>query len=298
MKIGIDLGGSHIAIGIINEKGEILEKKETDLDRTKTNSLEEFIKIYLTETVKYFIQKYSIEKIGVASPGTPKDGKITALVNLGIQKLDISEILHQVCDVPVTIQNDAKCAGIAEKQYGSLKNYSDAVFICLGTGIGGAVFVDNKLLTPKRNPGFELGHMIIEKDGKLCNCGKKGCFETYCSMKRWKNKLIDILKLPKDTTAQDLLAIIEENKNDEIIKKEIDIFLEDLLVGLSNIIDIFEPQAICIGGSFVYFEEILYKGLVEKYYAKRYMFNKQEIPDLKLAKLGNDAGMIGAGDKV
>lgn len=302
MKIGIDLGGSHIGIGVIDENGNVIEKNETDLKQNidlnfKENiNIEEFIKTYIAQNVKNYIEKYNIEKIGIASPGTPKDGKITTLVNLGIQELNITEILKQVCDCNISIRNDAKCAAIAEKKYGSLKEYDDCVFICLGTGIGGAVFVDGKLLTPKRNPGFELGHMIIEKDGKLCNCGKKGCFETYCSMKRLKNKLIDLLELPKDTTAQDLLKVLKQHKNQENVKIAIDTYLDDLIVGLSNIIDIFEPEAICLGGSFVYFEEILYEKLVEKYYAKRYIFNKQNMPDLKLAKLSNDAGMIGAGE--
>lgn len=295
MKIGIDLGGSHIGIGIINESGKIIEKREIDLDIEKNSNIEEFIKKYLTNNIKDFIQKYTIETIGVASPGTPKAGKITTLVNLGIKDLNITKLLTEICNVPIIICNDAKCAGLAEKKYGSLKTYSDAVFICLGTGIGGAVFVDNKLLTPKRNPGFELGHMIIAKDGNLCNCGKKGCFETYCSMKRLKNKLIDTLLLKKDISAQELLQILKKRKNEEKIKIVIDNYLEDLIIGISNIIDIFEPEAICLGGGFVYFEEILYEGLVEKYYAKRYVFNKQNLPDIKLATLGNDAGMIGAG---
>lgn len=295
MKIGIDLGGSHIGIGIINESGKIIEKREIDLDIEKNSNIEEFIKKYLTNNIKDFIQKYTIETIGVASPGTPKAGKITTLVNLGIKDLNITKLLTEICNVPIIICNDAKCAGLAEKKYGSLKTYSDAVFICLGTGIGGAVFVDNKLLTPKRNPGFELGHMIIAKDGNLCNCGKKGCFETYCSMKRLKSKLIDILLLKKDISAQELLQILKKRKNEEKIKIVIDNYLEDLIIGISNIIDIFEPEAICLGGGFVYFEEILYEGLVEKYYAKRYVFNKQNLPDIKLATLGNDAGMIGAG---
>ena len=295
MKIGIDLGGSHIGIGIINESGKIIEKREIDLDIEKNSNIEEFIKKYLTYNIKDFIQKYTIETIGVASPGTPKAGKITTLVNLGIKDLNITKLLTEICNGPIIICNDAKCAGLAEKKYGSLKTYSDAVFICLGTGIGGAVFVDNKLLTPKRNPGFELGHMIIAKDGNLCNCGKRGCFETYCSMKRLKNKLIDILSLKKDISAQELLQILKKRKNEEKIKIVIDNYLEDLIIGISNIIDIFEPEAICLGGGFVYFEEILYEGLVEKYYAKRYVFNKQNLPDIKLATLGNDAGMIGAG---
>ena len=296
MKIGIDLGGSHIGIGVINENGDILEKKETDLDVKKGNDVENFIKKYLIDNVKDFIQRYPIQVIGVASPGTPKSGKINTLVNLGIQEFDITKMFKEICDIPIVLRNDAKCAGLAEKRYGSLKLYQDAVFICLGTGIGGAVFVDNQLLIPKRNPGFELGHMIIEKDGKLCNCGKKGCFETYCSIKRWKNNLIDLLQLPKDTDAQELLRILKERKKEKIIQQAVDIYLEDLMVGISNIIDIFEPEAICLGGSFVYFEDILYEGLVEKYFAKRYVFNKQSLPELKLAMLGNDAGMIGAGE--
>lgn len=299
MKIGIDLGGSHIGIGIINENGKIIEKRETELINEKENNIEEFIKSYISYNVKELIQKYNdIKIIGVASPGTPKNGKITTLVNLGINELDIKEIISNVCNLPIRLCNDAKCAGLAEKQYGSLKKYSDAVFICLGTGIGGAVFLDNKLLIPRRNPGFELGHMIIEKDGKLCNCGKKGCFETYCSMKRLKNELIDEMSLPKDIPSQQLLQTLKKRKKEENVKQIVNTYIENLIVGLSNIIDIFEPEAICLGGSFVYFEEVLYESLVEKYYAKRYVFNKQNLPDIKLAQLGNDAGMIGAGELI
>lgn len=299
MKIGIDLGGSHIGIGIINENGNIIEKRETELINEKENNIQEFIKSYISYNVKELIQNYDdIKIIGVASPGTPKNGKITSLVNLGINELDIEEIISNVCNLPIRLCNDAKCAGLAEKQYGSLKKYSDAVFICLGTGIGGAVFLDNKLLIPRRNPGFELGHMIIEKDGKLCNCGKKGCFETYCSMKRLKNELIDEMSLPKDIPSQELLQTLKKRKKEENVKQIVNTYIENLIVGLSNIIDIFEPEAICLGGSFVYFEEVLYESLVEKYYAKRYVFNKQNLPDIKLAKLGNDAGMIGAGELI
>lgn len=298
MRIGIDLGGSHIGIGVIDENGKIVIKRETDLDVEKNSDIEEFIKTYLIDNIKSFIKNYNIKVIGVASPGTPNDGKITTLVNLGIQELDIKKLFQEICDIPVIIRNDAKCAGLAEKKYGSLKPYSDAAFICLGTGIGGAVFTNNRLLEPKRNPGYEIGHMIIEKNGKLCNCGKRGCFETYCSMKRLKNKLIDLLLLPKETSSKELLKTLKQQKQEESVKKAIDIYLDDLIIGISNIIDIFEPEAICLGGSFVYFEDVLYERLIEKYYAKRYVFNKQSLPELKLAMLGNDAGIIGAGEKL
>ena len=294
MRIGIDLGGSHIGIGVIGQQGEIVEKQEVDLLKEEGNNIEKFIQNYLEKNVQDILNKYTIEAIGIASPGTPKNGKITTMVNLGIQEFDITGVLRKITNLPIQIRNDAKCAGLAEKQYGALKSYEDAVFLCLGTGIGGSAFFQGKELIPKRNPGLEIGHMIIKKDGNLCKCGKKGCFETYCSMKSFKNQLIQILEVNKSITAKELLEELNLRKKEEKVQELLDNYTENLLVGLSNIIDIFEPQAICFGGSFVYFEKVLYELLVEKYYAKRYVFNKESLPDLKLAKLGNDAGMIGA----
>ena len=289
MKIGIDLGGSHIGIGIIGEQGTILEKQEVDLLKEERNNLQEFIQNYLEKSVQKILKQYVIEGIGVASPGTPSQGKITTLVNLGIREFDITSFFRKMTDVPIQIRNDAKCAGLAEKKYGALKPYEDAVFLCLGTGIGGSAFLQGKELIPKRNPGLEIGHMIIKKDGNLCKCGKKGCFETYCSMKSLKNKLIQILEVNKSITSKELLEKLIFNQNEEKVQKFLQEYTENLIIGLSNVIDIFEPQAICLGGSFVYFEEVLYELLVEKYYTKRYVFNKGSLPELKLAKLVNDA---------
>ena len=297
MKIGVDLGGSHIAIGVIDENGKIIEKYEEDLKDKNINNALFFLIKFLEINITKIIKKYEIEAIGIATPGTPKEGKITSLVNLGIEEFDITKVIKEICDLPIYIRNDAKCAAIAEKKYGSLKKYQDAVFMCLGTGIGGAVFVNNKLLIPKRNPGFELGHMIIEKNGHLCNCGKRGCFETYCSIKRFKNRIINELKLAKDIEPQKLILELEKRKNEENIKQIIEEFTDNLIIGISNIIDIFEPEAICFGGSFIYFESILYEKLIQKYYEKRYIFNKENMPKLTLAKLGNDAGIIGAIEK-
>ena len=322
MKIGIDIGGSHIGIGVVDENGKIIEKCETDLYNKCINNIElnncqantnskpvlngcnnilkqnnditEFIETYIVENIKKLQKNYNIDVIGIASPGTPKNGKITTMVNLGINELDITSIIKKAYNGKILIKNDAKCAGLAEKTYGSLKNYSDCVFLCLGTGIGGSVFINNKLLQPKRYPAFEIGHMIIEKDGKACNCGKKGCFETYCSIKRFKNELIQNLNLNEEILAKDLLKILQEEKQNEKVQKIIKEYINNLIVGLSNIIDIFEPEAISLGGSFVYFEDILYNELLKTYNERKYVFNKEKLPELTLATLGNDAGIIGA----
>lgn len=298
MKIGIDIGGSHVGIGVVDDKGNLVEKIETDISSETTQNLKQYIEKYMQEKVKQYLKKYpSIEVIGVASPGTPQGGTVTALWNLGIEELKVEESLKKVCSLPIIVRNDAKAAAIAEKKFGSLKPYQDAIFLCPGTGIGGATFIDGKLLTPKRYPGMEIGHMIIEKDGKQCACGKKGCFETYASMKQFKKRVIEVLDFPKEIEAKKLLAILKEHQQEEKLQQLILEYLEYLIIGLSNLIDIFEPEAICFGGSFVYFKDILFDRLVTIFEERRYVFNKETLPVLTLATLGNDAGMIGAGER-
>ena len=293
MKIGIDMGGSHVAIGIVNENGKIIEKFEKDI-KTVGDQAKAEISTYIIEIISKIKENHNIEKIGIGSPGTPRDGVLTNLINLKIKEFDISSILMEHFDIPVLLKNDAKCAGLAEKTYGALKEYQDAVFLCLGTGIGASVFMNGKELKPIQNPGMEIGHMVIDKNGIKCNCGKTGCFETLCSVKRLKDKLIDEMNLSKEVSSKELLEILKWRAKEENIKKILEEYIDNLNIGLSNIIDIFAPQAICLGGGFVYFEEILYKPFLEKYYNERKSFYKDGIPDIKLALLGNDAGIIGA----
>lgn len=293
MKIGIDMGGSHVAIGIVNENGKIIEKFEKDI-KTVGDQAKAEISTYIIEIISKIKENHNIEKIGIGSPGTPRDGVLTNLINLKIKEFDISSILMEHFDIPVLLKNDAKCAGLAEKTYGALKEYQDAVFLCLGTGIGASVFMNGKELKPIQNPGMEIGHMAIDKNGIKCNCGKTGCFETLCSVKRLKDKLIDEMNLSKEVSSKELLEILKWRAKEENIKKILEEYIDNLNIGLSNIIDIFAPQAICLGGGFVYFEEILYKPFLEKYYNERKSFYKDRIPDIKLALLGNDAGIIGA----
>lgn len=226
--------------------------------------------------------------------GTPKNGVLTNLVNLKIKDFDITSILKKHFDIPVILKNDAKCAGLAEKTYGALKEYQNAVFLCLGTGIGASVFMGGEELQLRRNLGMEIGHMVIDKNGIECNCDKRGCFEAYCSIKRLKNKLIDAMNLSKEISSKELLKILKLRCQEISVKKILDEYIGNLNIGLSNIIDIFAPQVICLGGGFVYFKDILYEPFLEKYYNENKLFYKDEIPDIKLAVLGNDAGIIGA----
>ena len=294
MKIGIDLGGSHIAIGVIDDKGYIVEKIEKRLLYKDKKNIKETIENYIIKNTNELMSKYKIKEIGIAVPGTIKDGIILKSVNLGVSDYNIIDNLKKGINLPIKIRNDAKCAAIAENKIGALKDYSRSVFLTLGTGIGGAVIINNKLLDTGELPGCEFGHVIIQKDGLKCNCGKNGCFEKYASMKALKTNLRQVLGVDEKTRGQELLDIIRKNPDNEELNKVIDEYIEYLSIGLSNLINIFEPEAIGIGGSFVYFSDVLLDKLIKNIIKKQYLFNTRKKLIIIPAALGNDAGIIGA----
>lgn len=298
MKVGIDLGGSHIAIGVVDSSGVIIEKIEKRLKNAEKRTIEKSIEEYIIENAKLLMKKYKISEIGIAIPGTVSDDKVIKSVNLGLENYEIVKKLKSKIQVPIKIRNDAKCAAIAENTYGRLKSYNRSIFLTLGTGIGGAVIINNKLLDTGNLPGCEIGHMSIEKDGILCKCGRKGCFEKYASMKILKDNLRKALGYDEKVSGKELFEIIRSNtpesKNYDIIEKILKQYIEDLSIGIANLINIFEPEAIGIGGSFVYFEEVLLNRLKTEIISKNILFNPRENIIIKTAILENDAGIIGA----
>ena len=297
MKIGIDLGGSHIGIGLIEQNNlkAVVDKFFTQEDRKNIetailNNIDELINKILEENE---LSIKDIEKIGVASPGTVTNGHIISW-NLGLKDFDLQTKLIEKYNLPVKIRNDGKCAALAEKKYGAMKNYDDCVFINIGTGIGGAAFIDGKLLEPKRFSGFEFGHITLVKDGLECTCGKKGCFERYASIKALKNRITNTLGIDgTDISGQYLREELMVKYHDEV-QDDINEFIDYLRIGVCNLIDIFEPEIICFGGSFSYYEghPVLNK-LIEEINKPESTFNKTSVK-IVTAELKNDAGIIGA----
>lgn len=298
MQIGIDLGGSHIAIGVVNKEGKIVEKTEKSLKGIEKKKIKNVIEETIVENVKRFQKEYEITKMGIAIPGTVTNNTVIKSVNLGLENYDIVDNLKKNIDLPIQIRNDAKCAALSENTYGCLKGYNRSIFLTLGTGIGGAVIINNELLDTGDLPGCEIGHMVIEKDGLLCNCGRKGCFEKYASMKTFKNNLRSELGYNEKVSGKELLAIIKNTKPQEEnylkIEKVITEYIENLSIGIANLVNIFEPEAIGIGGSFVYFEEVLLEALRKSLLEKDKLFNPRKDINIQTAVLGNDAGIIGA----
>lgn len=304
MKVGIDLGGSHVAIGLVDENHEIIEKRTYYMNDKGVVTLENYILSSIVHGINEILNSTSyklnqIESIGIATPGNPKDGCIKNVVNLGIKEFDIANKLKVALggsksNIEIKLQNDGKCAALAEKFNGSLREYDDCVFLCIGTGIGGAAFFNGQFLKPKRNSGFEFGHMIIKKDGEQCNCGNKGCFEAYCSKRKFKSQMQEILGIEKYVGAVELTQAINENMLDTRVSNLLEEYVDNLAIGISNIINILEPEAISIGGSMSHYESLILDRLREKIYNGEYLFNKENPPKILVAQSGNDAGIIGA----
>lgn len=291
MKVGIDIGGSHIGIGLVDNNGSIILKEEKFIKDKK--DIEETIEKFIIETVIQMSSIHEIESIGIAIPGTVSDNKIIKAVNLGIENYDLAGNLEKILKTKVRLKNDAKCAVLAEQKYGRLKECDNGVFLCIGTGVGGAVIYNGKLLEGKDVPGFEISHMIIHKDGKMCNCGKKGCFETYASLKRFKEKISQEFGL-NTLSGKVVREFIRNNSGNLKLKSIIEDYIEDLSIGISNIVNIFEPDIICIGGSFAEYEDILFKPLKSALLDSNLLFNQRHDITIEYANLKNDAGIIGA----
>lgn len=297
MKIGIDVGGSHVGLGIIDKDGKLLLKNEMDYlfynEDMSQIVIDSIIGLIYKTLRENNIDKKDIELIGITFPGTVSGGIVVKAENLGIENLNIEEELKKEFDAPIYLQNDAKSAAKAEKYFGSLKEYDDALFLIIGTGVGGAAFLGGELLIPKRYSGLEVGHMVIHKDGEKCNCGRSGCFEAYASMKRLKLKIQKEFELP-DIDGKNIKKFMLENKDNQKLNDIIDRYIEYLTIGICNLINIFEPEIISIGGSFAHYKEILVDRLEKKLSERKELYNKESIPKIVVAELKNDAGIIGA----
>ena len=298
IRIGVDIGGSRVVVGDI-KNGNLIDMSGIDLSKQDKQNIKEALVNHILELINEVLDDTQlsiseIDMIGIAAPGTIKDNIIVKSPNLGLFKFDIISELQKTINLPMQIRNDSKCAAIAEKYYGSLKDADDCVFLCMGTGIGAAVFMGGKLLEPKRYAGFEIGHMVIVKDGLQCNCGKRGCFETYASMRALKRNIAEVLEIDNDFTGRYLNEKLLDFNNEKI-EKVIDEYLDYLKVGLCNIIDIFEPEVISLGGSFAYYEDNpIFKKLLDKLKEPNSTYNQESSPEIKVAKFKNDAGIIGA----
>ena len=305
-KIGIDVGGMSIKAGLV-VNGEIIQRaiKETNQSGGLDNIVEDIIELVNNLLVKSELNIHNIDLIGIGFPGVvTSEGRVTC-VNIGLENALIIPILEErLKGTIVRAGNDANVAALAEYAYGSMKGYNSGVMITLGTGIGGGIVIDNKLIVGSNGVGAEIGHTMIANNYYDCNCGNNGCFETFCSATaiiKYAQKLLNENRetIIRDMCKNDINNITAKmvfdayRENDMVAKEIINRFKKYLAIGIGNIVNFIDPAVISIGGGISNASDILLDGLSEQ--VKQHLpFKKTKIGDIVIAKFKNDAGIIGA----
>ncbi len=278
MQLGIDIGGSHVGIGVVDEKGNILKKQIMDYDGSdiSADDIFEFINEFISKN-----KQHNFKSIGIGVPGISSGTVINYTCNLPFNNVDVAEYINT--DIPIYISNDANCATIAEYEIADKRFYSNYALVTFGTGIGSGMILNGELYKGSTGSAGELGHIVIEKNGLPCKCGRRGCFEQYAS----------ITALKRMTCLESLKEIFYLSERNESIQKTLDEYIENMAEGLVNFVNLYDFEMLVIGGSLAnYSNSFMYK-LKAKMMSK--IYNKYTCDlNIKSATLGNDAGIIGA----
>lgn len=284
--IGIDIGGTKINACLIDDKGNILERKEV---KTEGHLGRDAVLNKIKDCIKALSYKEALA-IGIGTPGfiDSKNGIVTFAGNIsGWTGLNLKKSLEEVFEIPVFVENDANIALLAEKWIGACKDYNDIVMITLGTGLGGAVYTKKAgLLEGAHFQGAELGHIMLYPGGNSCTCGQYGCAEAYCSGTAISNEYFNL-------TGKKLAGkkILEMANEDEKAKKVLDDYQSNLAYLLTSLRNIFDPDCIVIGGGVINSKDLWWDGMIDKF---KKVCNKPYNIDIIPAQFLNDAGVIGA----
>ena len=306
--IGIDLGGTNIKVGVVNEKYEIVGKSsiKTNLPRPAeaiADSIAEAVELALENAG---VTLADVNSVGIGTPGAANrnSGIVLYSNNLGFNNVNLGEMLKQRLDKDIYVENDANAAAYGEYLAGAGKGYDNVVVITLGTGVGGGIIIDGKIYTGFNFCGAEIGHTVIEYNGRPCSCGRKGCFEAYASATALINFTKEAMLDNPDSKLWEIAGGIDGvdgktafdgmRAGDEAGKKVVETYISYLGCGLTNVVNIFQPQMLLIGGGVCKEGENLTKPLEEIIKRDAYCIDPDCSTKLDIAKLGNDAGIIGA----
>ena len=308
-RLGIDLGGTNIVAGVVDENFKIVAtaKRKTNCPRPAEEIVNDMAEVSLEAIAKAGLEAKDIVSAGVGSPGSinPTEGIVVYSNNLGFFNLELSALLKEKTGIDFYLDNDANAAAYGELIAGAGKGVNNFVMLTLGTGVGGGVIIDGRMLTGSNYAGAELGHTVVDINGQMCSCGRQGCFEAYASatalirqtkqaMIKYPNSIMwDIVKGNIDAV-NGLTAFDAMRKGDEAGKAVVDKYIYYLSVGVSNMINIFQPEILCIGGGVSKEGDniiVPLQKMVDGENDARLMEKKAVI---KAAELGNDAGIIGA----
>ena len=306
-RIGVDIGGTGIQAGLVNQEGKIIGRKECS-----TNAKLGFIKVMesIRKLVDSLIEAYEItpkdiEVLGFGVPSfiNPK-GEVTC-VNLNwYEEAFIPTLRELFPEFKIVAENDATVAAVAEAKFGSMKDYPYAVLITLGTGLGAGIIINGKPFVGAHGMGSEFGHMVIGINDFKCKCGNNGCFETFCSatgIVRYTRRLIRMGKksclvgiCKGDLNRLSAKKVFDAYRmGDAVAIQSINRFKRYLAIGIANIINSIDPHIIAIGGGVSRASDIILDGLEDEI-RKHVLYKKETFAKVVVATLGNDAGIVGA----
>ena len=301
---GVDIGGTSVKMGLFDEDGQVLDKWE--IPTRKENSGEEILpdiaKSIQEKNAEKDISSEDVLGIGMGVPGPiTEDGRVLKCVNLGWGIFSVAEKVRKLTGVEkVKVGNDANVAALGEQWRGGGRGFDSIVMVTLGTGVGGGVVLNGKILTGANGAAGEIGHLPVKAgETRICGCGKKGCLEQYSSatgLMRKARELVEDTNKPsmmrdyEQLTGKEIFAAYEAG--DALAGEVVEEFAEYLGLGLAQVAQVLDPQAFVIGGGVSKNGPVVTEVIKDKY-VKNVMFALKET-EFRLAELGNDAGMYGA----
>lgn len=304
--VGIDLGGTNIAVGLTNEEGKILgrAKRKTQMPRPIESIMDDMAECALLAAKDAGIPFEKVESIGVGAPGAidKEKGMIERSENLDIHNVAMVSYLENKLGKKVYIENDANAAAWGEYLAGSGKGGDSMVMITLGTGVGGGIVEGGRLITGAYGKGAEIGHMVIKSGGEPCNCGRRGCLEAYASATALVKATKNAMTKNPDSDLWRVANGSLDNVNgrtaflagDEVAKEVIETYLFNLSEGIIDIVNLLQPKVVCIGGGISHEGESILAPLKKAIKERSYANTSEKQTEVVLATLRNDAGIIGA----
>lgn len=308
-RIGVDLGGTNIAVGVIDENYKIIGrgKVKTRAPRPAEAIFDSIKEAVDMAVVNAGINYDEIVSVGIGTPGSVnKDtGAIEFSNNLQFHNVPAKDMLEERLKKPVYLENDANAAALGEAVAGCGNGVKNFVAVTLGTGVGSGIIIDGKIYRGSNFCGGEMGHMVINVDGIPCNCGRKGCWEKYASATALVSQAVEAMQGNKasllwqtcdgDLNKVEGKTIFEAlDMGDETAKAVVDRYLYYVSIGLANVINALQPESVCIGGGISGQGEKILKPIRDIVKAERYSVYADKQANILSAALGNDAGIIGA----
>lgn len=307
LSVGIDIGGMSIKTGLVDENGLIIDSKRSITSKDSKIDVGNIVSDIKTLLHSHSLSEHDIAGIGIGCPGavSPEKGIVDVFPNLGWYNVPLVEMIKKEFNLPVRISNDANAAVLAETVYGAAKGFKNVIMFTLGTGVGGGVVIDGKLYEGNDGKGAELGHSTLILGGIPCACGRSGCIECYVSATALIRQTKDAMKNNPDSKLWRICNDNIENVNgkaafdgemagDSTAKQVVDTYCKYLSESMMNMFNIFRPEAFILGGGISAQGDNLTKRI--KNYCEEHFYGYKLAPKVEIltAKLGNDAGIIGA----